>query len=189
MAVLIEAISVVVRRDALDQRFPGGWSAFVEAVPNESLCTDGHLARVGFMSPDDVREFVMMLESEGLIFQQNGKAIDLAVIDQQRGATIPADWLEFGKISFYKTGSKVAAAWLFEGQRIAAGIHLPASGLSLATPAGWEFEDSLSAKFEFVPNDEVDLRLEFVKREDGVNVFRDRSSGKLVYQSGRPIGE
>ncbi len=188
MAVLIEGISVVVRRDAIDERFPGGWDKFVSKVPNSTLCTDEELVRVGFMSPQDVQEFVVMLELHRLTFQQDGKAIHLAVVDQQRGPTIPADWLEFAKISFGDNGKKVAAAWLFEGPRIAAGVHLRAVEFNLATPNDWRFEESLSAKFGFVPNEDVQDRLEFVRRENGVNVFRDRATGKLVFQGGNAVG-
>ena len=36
MAVLIEAISVVVRADQLLKKVPGGWDAFKSIVPSES---------------------------------------------------------------------------------------------------------------------------------------------------------
>ena len=54
MAVLCEAISVVVRRDAIDKYFKGGWIKFVDDVPNSTMCTDGELVRVGFMTPNSV---------------------------------------------------------------------------------------------------------------------------------------
>ena len=54
MAVLIEAISVVVRADELLKKFPGGWDAFKSIVPNQTLCADNEIVRVGFMSPQDV---------------------------------------------------------------------------------------------------------------------------------------
>jgi hypothetical protein len=37
MAVLVEAISVIVRRDAIDGAFDGGWRGFVSSVPNVTL--------------------------------------------------------------------------------------------------------------------------------------------------------
>jgi hypothetical protein len=46
MAALREGISVIVRRDAIDQDFDGDWPAFAALVPNSTLCTDGELARV-----------------------------------------------------------------------------------------------------------------------------------------------
>jgi hypothetical protein len=113
MAVSIEAISVVVRRDAIDRTFDGGWSAFVSSVPNATLCTDDQLARVGFMDPKAVENFVKVLEAAGLVFLRSGKCVNIAVVDQQRGPTMPSDWLEFARIPFGKTGGKVAACWLF----------------------------------------------------------------------------
>ena len=46
MAVLVEAISVIVQRDAIEKRFHGGWREFENAVPNSTLCADDELARV-----------------------------------------------------------------------------------------------------------------------------------------------
>ena len=63
MAVLVEAISVVVRREAIDRSFAGGWDSFVSLVPNATLCSDGQLARVGFMDPKAVERFVRRFQS------------------------------------------------------------------------------------------------------------------------------
>ena len=68
MAVLVEAISVIVRRDSVDRSLRGGWAAFVSGVPNATLCSDGQLARVGFMDPDAAGRFVTHLQSGGLDF-------------------------------------------------------------------------------------------------------------------------
>jgi hypothetical protein len=43
MAVLIEAISVVVRLGAIFERFPKAWESFKAAVPNGTLCSDNEL--------------------------------------------------------------------------------------------------------------------------------------------------
>ena len=150
MAVLVEAISVIVRRRSLDEKFRGGWGRFVASVPNATLCYDKDIARVGFMSPEDVENFVGHLEAEGLIFQQNGQAMDIAVLDQTRGPTTPVNWLEFSHVTINDSGDKVAACWFFEGPRVAYGVHMPAEGLSLVTPPGWSYENSLSAQFQFV---------------------------------------
>jgi hypothetical protein len=40
MAVLVEAISVIIKRTAIDEKWPGGWEAFVRDVPNRTLCFD-----------------------------------------------------------------------------------------------------------------------------------------------------
>jgi len=65
MAVLCEAISVVIRRDSIDAFYKGGWAAFQNDVPNKAMCTDEELVRVGFMSPDAVGAYIEKLEANG----------------------------------------------------------------------------------------------------------------------------
>lgn len=182
MAVLIEAISVVVRRDAIKARYPGGWRGFLAIVPNTTLCFDDELARVGFMTPLDTEAFVWQLEDDGLTFIHNGQAVDIAVVDQLRGPTIPSYWLEFARTSpFGTTGRKVAACWLFEGPRVAVGIHLPAKAMSIATPDGWTYEKSLSANSQFVANEDMQDRLKFLRHEDGNDIYLDLATGKEAF--------
>lgn len=51
MAVLVEAISVIVRRDALDARYPGGSDRYVADCPNATTCADAHFVRVRWCYP------------------------------------------------------------------------------------------------------------------------------------------
>ncbi|MGA2404742.1 MAG: hypothetical protein ABSG91_24080 [Syntrophobacteraceae bacterium] len=183
MAVLVEAISVIVRRDAINKRFSGGWHRFESTVPNSTLCADDDIARVGFMSPADVEVFVRLLENGGLTFLHDRHAVDIAVVDQLRGPTSPADWLEFSIVELGGSGNKVAACWLFEGERMGRGIHFPTKGLALATPPGWRYENSLTAKFKFVESAEVSERMKFVRHEAGKDVYLDLATGKEVYMA------
>jgi hypothetical protein len=173
MAVLCEGISVIVRRDAIHDRFDGGWIAFEQLVPNATLCTDGELARVGFMDPGSVQEFIYELESRGLVFDASeirGAAKlfgvaetdlgddldreDIAVVDQLRGPTRPCDWLEFGRFQAGDSpDDKVSMCWLFEGERLIPGrVHIKGKSLEMHTPPGWQYEGSLSQQFTFVPD-------------------------------------
>lgn len=181
MAVLVEAISVIVRRDAVRARFAGGWREFLTCVPNITLCVDENLARVGFMSPPDIEAFVRRLERGGLTFLRDGQAVDIAVVDQMRGPTMSTDWLEFAHISLGGTKNKVAACWLFEEPRRGAGIHMPTKDMTIATPDGWAYEDSLSANFKFVENEEMQENLKFLRHEESTDVYLDHSTGKEVY--------
>ncbi len=184
MAVLVEAFSVIVRRDAIDQKLWGGWAEFVGLVPNQTLCYDKELARVGFMAPRDVQAFIEQLQQGGLTFENEGKAQDMAVVDQLHGSSLPVDWLEIARIPFGEAG-EVAACWLYEGPRTAGGIDMPASEFLLVTPEGWSYEQSLSADYKFVPNGQVEQELEFLRNEDCVDVYMDRSTGREVFV-GRP---
>jgi hypothetical protein len=184
MAVLVEAISVIVCRDAIGAKYLGGWDAFEENTPNNTLCMDEHLARIGFMSPADVESFIKYLESYGLVHLDNEAAQDIAVADQQSGLTAECDWLEFGKLGFGSAG-KVSACWFFDGPRIAAGTHLSSLSMQLATPVGWEFEGSLSQTFTYVPTEHIDKSLKFLRHENGLDIYLNTVTEKEVH-IGRP---
>ena len=185
MAVLVEAISVILRRDAINAQFAGGWHQFLAIVPNRTLCFDEDLARVGFMSPSDIEAFVCRLEKGGLTFEHDGHAVDIAVVDQMHGPTMPTEWLEFGRLYLGGTENKVAACWLFEGARIAEGVHIPGKGMTLATPDSWNFDGSLSENFKVVDIEQIQEKLKFLRHENGIDVYLDRSMGEEVYV-GRP---
>ena len=139
MAVLIEAISVVVRSEPLLDRFGNDWERFKNEVPNQTLCADGEIVRVGFMVPIDVQRFVEGLERHGLQYLREGRSVDLVVVDQIRGPMVPCDWIEFGHVSVGSGRQNRVAVCRLKG--------------SLATqvvmPEGWQFESSLSASHGF----------------------------------------
>ena len=150
MAVLIEGISVVVRRDAIGAKLQGGWQAFSDLVPNGTLCTDGQLARVGFMSPDEVEEFIQSLERLGLRFLDGGTAQDISVVDMLTGPAQDTSWLEFLCKSKER---KISSCWLFEGPRDkGAGTYLPSLNMEVAVPYGWTYEGSLTEQHKFIPS-------------------------------------
>lgn len=172
MAVLIEAISVVFRKENIDEKFPGGWKRFVDDVPNRTLFSDGNIGCVGFMHPDDVGQYVLYLESLGLDFKIGDKTKDIAVVDQIRGFTVPTDWLKFGEVE--KDGNRVKACWLVTEEP----GHIFAR-------RGWAFEGSLSARSGFVESDDLEERVRFLRQENGLEVFLDLETGKEFYL-GRP---
>lgn len=138
MAVLVEGISVIIRADCL-QNFET-WDAFKEIIPNGTLCADGELVRVGFMSPDGVQAFVETLKSHGLRFNDDGPAIDIVIADQQHGFTSSCDWAEFGHVDWENDpGKPVAAARLLESRV-----------RQVLTPDGWIYNKSLTQEFGFI---------------------------------------
>jgi hypothetical protein len=153
MAVLVEGISVLIRRDSIQNKLSGGDARFRLLIPNSTFCEDDQLARVGFLNPADVESFVDELENAELTFMENGRSVDIVICDQQRGLTTECNWLEFARLSM--EDGKVSAVWIFEGERIAAGLHMQSKSMELATPVGWRFKDSLSEKFQFVPDGEL----------------------------------
>ena len=170
MAVLIEATSVVIRGDALLQKFPGGWDAFKRIVPNQTLCADNEIVRVGFMSPQDVESFVKKLQSAGLAFLRDGESIDIAVADQMRGLTTKCTWLEFGRVDMNGKGQRVAACRLVGSQH-----------MQVITPPDWKFDGSLSSTFAFVPNEHVEKGMKYLRHENGLDVYFNPITGKEMY--------
>lgn len=171
MAVLVEGISVILRTDAVLAAYAGDWDKFVSDVPNSTLCADGELLRVGFMVPDAVRDFVAHIEQRGLRYLRNGIAGDLVVVDQLRGPLSPCDWIEFGHVSLGGDPHKRVAACRQKGSTLA----------QVICPEGWTFEYSLSASFGFVPEGKAPQSLEFLRREPGLDVYRNRLTGREVF--------
>lgn len=134
MAILIEGVCVVVRRPAIDLRFPGGWPGFVETAPEGALCADRDLARLSFMDPKDMADFIRSLEALGFAFMEDGEAVDLVVVDQTKGIAGLCDWAEFGLVALGGDPSK----------RVAACRSVGTEEKVLMTPDGWSYEGSLS---------------------------------------------
>jgi hypothetical protein len=170
MAVLIEGISVIVRADTLLHKYPGGREAFERIVPNQTLCADNELLRVGFMVPQDVESFVKKLQVAGLEFIRDGEAIDIAVADQMRGLTSKCAWLEFERVDMSGNCQFVAACRLVGSQL-----------MQVVTPPGWKFEGSMSSTFNFVPNEHLDKVAKFLRHEKGIDVYLNLITGKEMY--------
>jgi hypothetical protein len=140
VAVLIEAISVVVRLSDVKEKYPGGWEQFVRDTPQDMLCADSHVARVGFLEMAEAQAFVNSLTTHGLAFQTDGHSADIAVVDQATGPTTPVDWLEFGIVPFLD-GAVTVARMVGDSENM------------LMTPDGWKFERSLSRAAGLTPDD------------------------------------
>ena len=180
MAVLVEGISVIVRRDSIEYKFDGGWNQFLKIIPNQTLCFDDEIARVGFMAPNDVEKYIDDVVSQGLVFLRNREAVDIVVVDQLQGPTTPCNWLEFTRTDYQGEG-EISVCWFFEGERPFNGIYLRTEKMKVHTPKGWNYESSLSKQFHFMPTEEVSSRYKFLRKEDGVDVFLDLETGKEVY--------
>jgi hypothetical protein len=93
MSVLIEAISIVIRHETVEQHFPGGVQGLKDCPPNKTFCDDGSLVRVGFMTPFDALNYARRLERMGFEHLVDGAAKDFVGINQHRGLLDPCDWL------------------------------------------------------------------------------------------------
>jgi hypothetical protein len=163
MAVLAEAISVIVRIDSLNMKYPGGSTAYARACPNSTYCQDSSLTRVGFMTPGDVGRFIAGLLPHGLEFVSNGEYQEIAVVDQHRGLMAPCRWLSFGK---HQDG--YSFVWLAGGPEG-----------ELLAPSGWSPENSRS--LQFVANEDVSDRFLSLGPALGGEQFLDLATGKQMW--------
>ena len=116
MAVLCEALSVIVKTRSLNEKLKGGKQEFLKLIPNSTYCSDGELERVGFLSPEEAENYILTLKGKGLEFLQNNESVDIVVTDMLKGPTVSCEWIEFQRITFEE--GKISAAWLFEGKRL-----------------------------------------------------------------------
>lgn len=131
MPVLVEALSVVIRAKRIADVYPGGWDGFAADAPNDTLCSDGSVVRLGFMTPDDVRACIRGLEAHGLVHLRDGRAEDFVVVDQHTGPIDRCDWIQFGKM---RDERGVVSVCRLVGT----------TDETFVTPASWTFEGSLS---------------------------------------------
>ena len=160
MAVLIEGYSVVVRNSTIAAKYPGGVEGYERDCPNGSFCSDAHLSRVGFMVNGDADYFVAELAAKGLTPYRNNAAEDVALVEATEGLLRPCEWLELGE---YRG---VTIAWLAGSK--AGDLH---------APAGWNFDRPL----KHMSAQETRERLEFLRTEGALDVYRDRTTGTLYY--------
>jgi hypothetical protein len=171
MAVLVEAISVIVKTSAIHGKYPGGWQGFLRNCPNRTLVADGELARIGFMDPRPVREFVKQLKSNGLVFAGDSKDSDFCVADQLSGTTTACDWIDIGTVPVDGDAAHMITAARLKGSQTNA----------LKLPDGWTFKGSLSEKPHFLKALDVLQRLKYLRTDGNVDVFWDPVEGKETF--------
>ena len=172
MAVLVEAVSVIVRKSSVALKFPGGLEGFRQSVPNATLCEDESLFRVGFMSPADTDDYVGQLEACGLVFLDRGVPRDLLVIDQLRGMPEKCDW------------AKTVLREIAPGAvvRICTVATDADDDQRVAVPADWVYEQSLYSDGRRVDPSRWASEMEDVGIVDGLHACRDRATGKSLYR-------
>lgn len=181
MSLVVEAWTLVVRRDALEARFPGGTEAFEAEVPNASFHCDDHLAGASFLDYRAVKDFGLRLMAKSdLAGFVAGAWQDLVPVDAIDGPNARCDWIEIEK---HPDG--YTCCWL-------AGTE-PGK---LAARRGWTPEDARSLR-SFRPS-EMQEELEPViplyadprqaLARAGIQPWIVKETGEVLYgSSGRPI--
>ncbi len=171
MALVLESFCVVVRWDAVVDRWRGGTEAFQNASPNGTFCQDGLLARVAFMHADDARAYLAGLKRGGLRIEGGAETLHAVVCDDKQGAWSPCTWLSMGEVSMQWEGEpvKVTAVWQTD-QPVG----------ELVTPDGYS-----PMSVGWISNEEFYRDYEQVSMDGGVQTWRHKTTGELRY-IGRP---
>ncbi len=154
---------MIVASSRIDAHYPGGIDQYERDCPNLTFCADGYIARVGFMSPEDVSRFVDGLVAKGLTFHDGQQFVDIAVVDQNEGPMAPCPWLEFG---------------VYQGGLIYATLR-GTDPNPIVAPPGWNPKQS--AELHFVANDEISVRLVPLARDGSVDILLDTKRGNEVH--------
>jgi hypothetical protein len=184
MAVLVECISIIIRKDAIESKYPGGLAAFEKNIPSGSFCSDKDIYRIGFMSPNDAEGFAIQLERHGLIFMKGDKAIDFAVVDQFRGLLTPCEWLQFARTDelpihdvVEKLGGHIPICWFYPfPKRFGSGIYFKEEGFTISVPVGWTYESHTSLQ-----SSNQNKKKKFSRSKDKVDVFVDTKTGMELF--------
>ena len=166
MSVLIEAASVIVRKKAIEERLFGGLAKFQELVPNNTYCEDDFLVRVGFMSIDESKNFIELLETYGLRFLVNERTEDITYAQQGIGFTYPCDWAECFQVFLFEPKKSVMVCKMIEDESDRLGL-----------PNDWK-----PADLKFASEEDLKTRYVFMRTEGNLDVYFDVAEQKIVYR-------
>ena len=93
MPVMLEYISDLIPREVLEEKYLGGFRRFRSSFGDRVFCCDRYIARVSFMGPQGVDWFIEQMSLYGLMYIEDGKCGDMAVVDWFSGPCVPCEWL------------------------------------------------------------------------------------------------
>ena len=187
MAILTEALSVIIKDHSLRNKFIEGLEEFLLTIPNNTYCSDGLIHRVGFMTPQDAEAFVRNLQRNGLTFVYENQCIDIAVVDMLLGPTLKCNWLGFARQKFFSgqeqykhSEDDFSIVWLLSVNGIY-GIPLDNEAeCDIAVSQGWTPDKAIYGN-NFIPNEKIKDKLIELGNENGIAKFWFAGTGEVVY--------
>lgn len=104
MSVAVLMISVIVRMNAIEVKYPGGLKEYAKSP---YVWYDEYLVASSFMNWLDVEDAVSYLAEYGIAFDEQQQSPDIAIVDQARGIMTGYSWLLTDKD---ETGQRIC--WL-----------------------------------------------------------------------------
>lgn len=191
MPVLVEALSVIIKDSSIRTKYIGGLDKFLETIPNGTYCNDGILHRIGFMTPEDNKQYIRLLEQNGLTFILSNEFVDIAVVDMLTGPTLKCPWIGFSRRNFFKNHTHLrnsneffSIAWFHDGKH---GYGIPVNQnfkINIAFPQGWSPDHAILGN-NFIQSEDVVHGLIELSYENGVTKYWYSETGNIV-DIGRP---
>ena len=99
MPVLIEGVSVLLRKGPIHERYQGGYAQFLFDLNDYvSFTACNQLLCVQYKNHDEARAFLKALASNGmriaLINEEDPRKTDAVLVDQVFGTSVPVYWLD-----------------------------------------------------------------------------------------------
>lgn len=99
MPVLIEGVSVLLRKGPIHERYQGGYAQFLFDLNGYvSFTACNQLLCVQYKNHEEARALLQMLASKGmrvaLINEEDPKKTDAVLVDQVFGASFPVHWID-----------------------------------------------------------------------------------------------
>ena len=99
MPVLIEGVSVLLRKGSIHERYAGGYPQFLfDLSEYVSLTTSNQLVCVQYKNHAEARALLHMLASKGmriaLINEDDARKTDAVLVDQVFGTSVPVYWID-----------------------------------------------------------------------------------------------
>jgi hypothetical protein len=107
MAVQLEFINIIIKRESIHRIVSGGWQGFIHQMQPTQFndCFDHHLFRTGAMSHEEVFDIAQELNNIGLLgLALSDKSqkywVDFCVFDSSVGTEYCVDWLD---LNYHRT--------------------------------------------------------------------------------------
>jgi len=188
MAIILEAISVVIKHDSILKKYPNGVLGFLADISSFKAPwhTDFEVSRVGFFDPNEMHAYLRVLEQRGLVFTMDStyNNCDFCIVDMISGPTKTCPWLGFGRQRIFENGSTIGKSsdsysfgWFVKKNRQQI-VCDNKSEFKLGVEKGWSFATALK-NINNTPESIIQSRLKELGLKEGVVAFVNEN-GQII---------
>ena len=159
--ILLECTSVVINNIALERCLENGIEDFRAIAPNSKAYSDEFISQCSFMEHADAIDFVKQLQLRGVVVEPEGIEVVVVFCAEPK---LPGncDWLQLHQYNEHILGR-----------------HPQDNTETLIAPQGFSLDGESDVKH--YTREEVEEKLEFVRRDGHVDVYRDKATGQELY--------